>query len=99
MAGTGVPRPLRLAAGAGPRRRGDDGLSFGERAAGGPGTSAGGGGRQERGKGESPPGRMPPESGGAEAPVQDAPGKGMKKAPTVARRRLTLPAWKGQTGN
>lgn len=23
----------------------------------------------------------------------------MEKAPTVARRRLTLPAWKGQTGN
>lgn len=58
-------------------------------------------GRQDRKReklgGTGPPGMAGGRTRGRLCRMrQDA---AMEKAPTVARRRLTLPAWKGQTGN
>lgn len=101
MAGTGNRRPalLQLRSGQGPwgRRTASVGFWEGRGQAGTP-RQAGGGQGEDRNK-ERPQGRMTLEREATKESRRHAPGTGMKKAPTVARRRLTLPAWKGQTGN
>ena len=101
--GTGVPRCFSSVAG---RARGEGGQPasvFGE-GRGQAGTPRQAGRRARRGQKQGAPAgpddaRKGRDEGSDKGISSACPGTGMKKAPTVARRRLTLPAWKGQTGN
>ena len=101
--GIGVPRCFSSVAG---RARGEGGQPasvFGE-GRGQAGTPRQAGRRARRGQKQGAPAgpddaRKGRDEGSDKGISSACPGTGMKKAPTVARRRLTLPAWKGQTGN